>query len=93
MTKNTINIEIMFGDGGLGMMRDANVGDKIARIIENEFGLKYEIRFSTAGNIDVDYEELIANTFAAAHKKRPIPRLCRMRQRPLKCAHRSQTSR
>ena len=67
--ENTINIEIMFGDGGLGMMRDANVGDKIARIIENEFGLKYEVRFSTAGNIDVDYEELIANTFAAAHKK------------------------
>lgn len=67
--ENTINIEIMFGDGGLGMMRDANVGDKIAHIIENEFGLKYEVRFSTAGNIDVDYEELIANTFAAAHKK------------------------
>ncbi|MGM9663756.1 MAG: hypothetical protein ACI3XF_02835, partial [Eubacteriales bacterium] len=67
--ENTINIEIMFGDGGLSMMRDGNVGEKISRIIENEFGLKYSVKFSTAGNIDIDYEELIASTFAAAHKK------------------------
>lgn len=42
---NRIEIEIMFGEGGIGFIEYNHVGKKIADIIYGEFGIEYEIRF------------------------------------------------
>lgn len=43
--EHRIEIEIMFGEGGIGFIEYNHVGKKIADIIHREFGIEYEIQF------------------------------------------------
>lgn len=56
---HNIHIEIMFGDGGISFIEYNHVGEKIAEIIEHEFGLHYTIHFSKSDQYIPNREESI----------------------------------
>ena len=63
--ENNIKISIGMPPGGANLLYRAGTDKVIEKIIENEFGLKYNIVIETMGSIDVSYE-----AFAEQNRKK-----------------------